>query len=149
MLGALTLGCSEDGTPSANRSGAPSQEETTYFRCLEKQGLVLEELEDSRLRVDKDAPANSTEKQLRAQESCRDLIPKEEAPEATEEQLAKAREFSACVRAQGITDYPDPDPKTGETRISEKTGNGDREALRAAQRACGPGADGDSDNLGG
>lgn len=148
MLGALVLGCSEKGTPSANHSGAPTQKEVTYFRCLEKQGIVLEELEDSRLRVDKDDPANDGAKQMRAQEACKGLLPKEEAPEATEEQLAAAREFSACVRAQGIKDYPDPDPKTGDTPLSEKIGNGDKEALRAAQRACAPG-DGGSGHLGG
>ncbi|MFE1909526.1 hypothetical protein ACFW96_38590, partial [Streptomyces gardneri] len=119
MLGGLALGCAGEDTPEASHSAAPSQEEVAYYRCLEKQGIVLQELDNSQLRVDKNAAENDEATQTRAQTACQDLLPKAGTEAPTAEQLAKAREFSACVRAQGIKDYPDPAPTTGDTPRTE------------------------------
>ncbi|MFI6058739.1 hypothetical protein [Streptomyces sp. NPDC051286] len=141
VLAALALtGCagSADGAaePAASPSETVSAEEIAYYRCLEKNGLVLETPNPGQLRVDKDKNTDEAVA-VAAEEKCRDLqkaIP--DAP-VSEEDLAAAREVSACVREKGFEDYPDPDPKTGEVDL-ESAGVSEDPELRAALRDCRP-----------
>lgn len=53
-----------------------------------------------------------------AVEKCREFLPNGgEAPKASAEDLAKAREYAKCVRENGLPDFPDPDPETGRFKI--------------------------------
>ncbi|MFJ4781496.1 hypothetical protein [Streptomyces sp. NPDC088762] len=72
------------------------------------------------------------EKIREAEEACQSLVP--EKP-VTPEQHTAAAEFTACMRANGIAEFPDPDPKTARhdyERLGVKgTTQGD-----AAMKAC-------------
>lgn len=135
VLATLALtGCAGEDEPSASPSATVSAEEIAYYRCLEKNGLVLETPSPGQLRVDKDKNTDQAAA-AEAEEKCRDLqkaIP--DAP-VSEESLAAAREVSACVRQKGFEDYPDPDPKTGEVDPNA-AGVSKDPGLRAALQEC-------------
>ncbi|UGY92686.1 hypothetical protein [Streptomyces gobiensis] len=140
-LAALALtGCagSSDGAaePSASPSETVSAEETAYYRCLEKNGLVLETPNPGQLRVDKDKNTDEAAATA-AEETCRDFLKAIPDPPVSEERLAAARKVSACVREKGYEDYPDPDPKTGEVDL-EAAGVAEDPELRAALQDCRP-----------
>ncbi|MET9962042.1 hypothetical protein ABZ128_23815 [Streptomyces sp. NPDC006326] len=109
---ALTA-CSGGGEPSASDSPAPTKEEIAYFDCLKGQGVKITHTDYGAPRVDKDDP--SAKKLPAAQEACKDKVPPPHSPEpAAPEVLAAARAESECLREQGVTWYPDPDPVTGD-----------------------------------
>jgi hypothetical protein len=77
-----------------------------------------------------------------AQAKCRKLLPNGGQP--TPAQIAKAQQgaldFSKCMRAHGITDFPDPTFSTGggiQMKIQAKGGlNPNDPRFQAAQKAC-------------
>ncbi|WP_031084071.1 hypothetical protein [Streptomyces sp. NRRL WC-3549] len=148
VLATLALtGCSGSADKAAEPSVSPSEtvsaQEIAYYRCLEENGLVLEEPNPGQLRVDKDKNTDEAVA-AEAEDKCRDLqkaIP--DAP-VDEESLAAAIEASVCVREKGFEDYPDPDPKTGEVDL-EAAGVSRNQELRAALRDCLPKGDGVGD----
>ncbi|MEU4092630.1 hypothetical protein [Streptomyces sp. NPDC026673] len=137
-LAALALtGCAgsdESAAPSATAS--VSAEEIAYYRCLEKNGLVLETPNPGQLRVDKDKNTDEAVAAA-AEDTCRDL--QKAIPDAavSEETLELEREVSACVREKGFEDYPDPDPETGAVDLTAAGVQEDPE-LRAALQDCRP-----------
>ncbi|MGW5399958.1 hypothetical protein [Streptomyces sp. NPDC003952] len=55
-----------------------------------------------------------------AQKACLSLLPSPAAPvQVSPQELAAARKGSECMRAHGISWYPDPDPVTGEATQKE------------------------------
>ncbi|MFG2299159.1 hypothetical protein [Streptomyces sp. NPDC048603] len=114
LLVALLLpvtACSGEKEPSAKDSPPPSAEEIAYYDCLEKQGLKVETSEGGSPRLDKTAPA---EKISAAERACASLLPKPPERRATAKEISDARKHSACMRAEGISWFPDPDPMSGE-----------------------------------
>jgi hypothetical protein len=91
-----------------------SADVTAYYSCLKKNGLTLQTTNGGEPRIVKDQNVNDTASVTAAQEKCRDRMPAPSAVPASVEDLTAARELSACVREKGFTEYPDPDPKTGE-----------------------------------
>ncbi|MFF4759616.1 hypothetical protein [Streptomyces sp. NPDC001292] len=100
------------------KSPPPSAQERAYYRCLEKNGLILEARDDGQLRVDKDK--NDDASMTSAEAKCVDLLPDVASPApAPSAVVAKSRKFSACVRENGFPEYPDPDPTTAEVDVSD------------------------------
>ncbi|MFF4370306.1 hypothetical protein [Streptomyces sp. NPDC001594] len=109
---ALTA-CSGDEKPSASDSPSPDRAEIAYYDCLREQGLPITHTDSGAPRVDKSKP-HTDEKVAAAQAACERLSPpRPSAGKASPEQLAAAREEARCLRAEGISWYPDPDPVTG------------------------------------
>ncbi|MFI2352014.1 hypothetical protein ACH492_34440 [Streptomyces sp. NPDC019443] len=119
------VGCAGTTSDSAKGPGAgqaPSEtptpmdpQEKEYYLCLEKHGVVLDK-EGGRLRVDKDNYDAKAEK--KAQEQCADLLPAREEREAAAKR--DAQRMADCMREQGVKDYPDPDPETGEVEFTRE-----------------------------
>lgn len=61
--------------------------------------------------VEKDSPEYPA-----AQLACQALRPSRSPVQAGPQELAAAQRTSDCMRAEGITWYPDPDPVTGEVK---------------------------------
>lgn len=105
--------CSGSGQPSASDSPPPSREEVAYYDCLADHGVKLTRTDYGAPRVDKDdesAKANMPA----AQEACADQAPPRPSPRPADPSvLAAARAESQCLREQGVSWYPDPDPVTG------------------------------------
>ncbi|MFG2984091.1 hypothetical protein ACGFYQ_23020 [Streptomyces sp. NPDC048258] len=110
----LTLtACSGDGEPKASDSPPPTAAEIAYYDCLKGQGIKIVHLDYGAPRVDKDDP--SAKNLPAAQEACKDKVPPEPSPvQADPKVLDAARKETACMRAEGVTWYPDPDPVTAE-----------------------------------
>ncbi|MFE0649251.1 hypothetical protein ACFVZH_11750 [Streptomyces sp. NPDC059534] len=111
LLAALALAGCTDGAPEA--AGPPpsapgeSPADAALYDCLARQGLKLQ-VRDGNRRVDKDA--NSRQAMDAAQAVCGTPATAATVDPAT---LARDRRTSACVRRNGMTAYPDPDPTTG------------------------------------
>ncbi|MFD8631609.1 hypothetical protein [Streptomyces sp. NPDC059533] len=107
-------GCGGEKEPEASDSPPPTAEEIAYYDCLEEQGLPITHTSYGNPRVDKDKP-QPPEKEAAAKKACEGKLPPPPKPQqATPERLAAARKEAGCLRAEGITWYPDPDPVTAE-----------------------------------
>ncbi|MFJ8012778.1 hypothetical protein [Streptomyces sp. NPDC096339] len=95
--------------PEAGDSPPPSPEEIVYHDCLKKQGVEIVYTDNGTPRVNKDKPWNEE-----AHGTCAPLLPPPVRVAISPERLAAARKVSACLRAEGVTWYPDPDLVTGE-----------------------------------
>ncbi|WP_432172675.1 hypothetical protein [Streptomyces sp. Tue6028] len=90
-----------------------------YTRCLRGHGL---DVRDPRSDHDPSKPllVDSTGTALAEEpdpafDACKDMQPQEKwTPKSlTPKERQQAKAFAKCVRAAGITHYPDPDPATG------------------------------------
>lgn len=104
-------GCAGDGKePVASDSPPPTAEEIAYYDCLKKQGVAIVYTDYGAPREDKSKPWNDE-----AHKTCAPMLPPPPEPRpAAPAQLAAARKESACLRAEGISWYPDPDPVTAQ-----------------------------------
>lgn len=57
-------------------------------------------------------------------------------PAVTAQQLADAQAYTACMRAEGVADFPDPDPKTAQHDM-EKLGLKESPEGLDALKKCG------------
>ncbi|RSM46149.1 hypothetical protein DMB66_50170 [Actinoplanes sp. ATCC 53533] len=59
-----------------------------------------------------------------ASRKCREFLPNGGEPaKMSAEDIAKRRDFAKCVRENGLPDFPDPDPETGDFSVGkDKTG---------------------------
>ncbi|RPF34212.1 hypothetical protein [Streptomyces sp. TLI_185] len=122
--GVLSAGCSASGDAqdgAAPSASAADAQEVAYYRCLEKQGMALEVTDSGHLRVDKDkAAAAGAAKQQAAEDECRSKLPESTQGQASADALEAARKITACFRKNGVPEYPDPDPKTAEIKLSDE-----------------------------
>lgn len=80
----------------------------------------------------------------KAQEACRKFLPNKGAPPSPAQQakmMAQALQYSKCMRAHGITSFPDPQAVNGGIRIALRSGKGsnlnpNNPQFQAAQKAC-------------
>ncbi|MFJ8080759.1 hypothetical protein ACIQ6Y_08985 [Streptomyces sp. NPDC096205] len=126
-------------SPGAGGSRADDEEQAQkYARCLRDQGVVMKETAEGAPEIDKEK--TSVEKIMSATEKCRALQPAASAPpRLPAEDIEKRGRYAACLREHGLPDYPDPDPRTGETELDEdlarriKTDPEARKALEACR----------------
>ncbi|MFG2994047.1 hypothetical protein ACGFZK_32935 [Streptomyces sp. NPDC048257] len=96
--------------PKASDSPPPTAEEIAYHDCLKKQGVAIVYTDYGAPRVDKTKPWNEA-----AHKACESMLPPRPKPDpVAPEQLAAAQKEAACLRAEGVSWYPDPDPVTAE-----------------------------------
>ncbi|MFF5633727.1 hypothetical protein [Streptomyces sp. NPDC012825] len=148
---AFLTGCSGGGSTDAKaaQSSAAAAGEKAYYRCLERNGLVLEKRDDGQLRVDKDVNEEAT--MLEAQLKCQDQLPTG-VPEVTapvpSQFLARAEEVTACLRENGFLEYPDP--ATGEAKLTDEQRKQYRTPeFQVALAKCAPGEGAAGDMVGG
>jgi hypothetical protein len=157
LAAALLVGCGGEaeppsvvsvGGPTTHARGAdPAEQAARYRDCLLAEGVTLLDhpTEEGLPQVDKER--TTVEVLAAAQEACRALVPTggdlvKPAPEDVEAR----RRYAACLRENGVPDYPDPDPVTGEPRIPDALAERMKRdpAMAAAARECerqgGPGS---------
>ncbi len=85
---------------------------------------------------------NRTAVYLRADNTCRHLLPNGGAGTAAQDQAAvrAALKFAQCMRAHGITNYPDPSVQSGGAAIGLGGTGVDPSApqVKSASQACAP-----------
>lgn len=130
------------GSPSASASapqsgqskGVVDPKQADFFRCLEEKGLPMKETGSGIPVVDSDRADPAKVKE--AEGACES---RRSVPPVTAEQLAEAREFTACMRANGIAGFPDPDPRTARHDTEELDPKSSPEGF-AALKKCGGGS---------
>ncbi|WP_326658691.1 hypothetical protein [Streptomyces sp. NBC_00385] len=115
LLSLVTAGCSGSARSGEVKSRTTSSPETTqgadeaaYYTCLKGEGIPLETTDGGALRVEKGKGNDAAI--LTAEKKCVGLLPSPSMVPASKEDMARARELSACLREHGVKDYPDPAP---------------------------------------
>jgi hypothetical protein len=161
-LGTALVGCAKQGeTPgiaSANGSvttapsGGPADNLTEaerrvkFAECMRGKGIDVPDPEEGeagagfRLQLgDPNKGGPGPEKVEAAMQACKQYLPNGgEPPKLSAEDLEKARQHSKCMRENGVTEFPDPDPNGG-VRIQMKPGSSldpSSETFKAADEKC-------------
>jgi hypothetical protein len=115
--------------PTASESAAPSDEELgrKFAQCMRDEGVDMPDPEPGSgpggarkgagFAVKVEGGNGEVEA---AMEKCRQYLPNGgEMPPLTAEQLEDLREMAKCMRANGVPDFPDPDPNGGGAMIKK------------------------------
>lgn len=108
-----------------------------YAQCMRDNGVpdFPDPNADGRFRLDHDEFPQDDPKFLAATEACRDLAPGGEHRDTGDPAyLEQMREFSQCMRDNGLPDFPDPDAD-GRLRGIGHEDQGDPE-FQAAMETC-------------
>ncbi|MEV6682548.1 hypothetical protein AB0N09_37655 [Streptomyces erythrochromogenes] len=102
-----------------------------FFKCLGEKGLPMKQTDSGIPIVDssKADPAKVKE----AESACGS---RRSVPPVSSEEHAQAKAFTACMRANGIADFPDPDPKTAQHDMEKLRLKESPEGFAALQK-CG------------
>lgn len=125
------------GTPSGN-SGSPTVQ-LRYVECIQVHGVpdfpdpgpgAVEAMR----KIDLSSPQFGA-----AMRACRKLLPKEEpvAPGEAAKVQAEALKFATCMRAHGMTHWPDPQPGGG-YMVALAGAAANSPVYRRASKACHP-----------
>ncbi|MEV7612867.1 hypothetical protein [Streptomyces sp. NPDC089799] len=129
---ALVLsGCSDDSNPKASDSPPPTAAEIKYHDCLKKEGLAVVYEDNGAPRLAKTDPA---EKISAAEKACESQRPPVEP--VSSETLAEEQRWVDCLRRQGLTWIPDPDPSTGTVPLTAEQMGGLKRQHGAALQEC-------------
>jgi hypothetical protein len=152
LLVATAAGCAKNtespGVATA-ASGAPKgsptstaepgqDDELLYSRCMRENGMTwFPDPEDGRLAVR--VPSDVDQKKMQAaQEACRKYSPDGgDRPPPDPEAVEQARQMSKCMRANGVPNFPDPQPDGGIAIDGDKLGTGPGEPdFDKAEQVC-------------
>jgi hypothetical protein len=145
-LGSTTTTSSQgDGSPTTGKSKADAL--TSYSACMRSHGVPkfpdpkpssggMQLTIGPGMGIDPKSPQFQA-----ADKACRKLMPgggKAPSPAMQAKALADMLKFSACMRAHGLPDFPDPTSSGGGIQLSiGKTGLNPRSPVfQAAQKAC-------------
>jgi hypothetical protein len=145
-LGSTTTTSSQgDGSPTTGKSKADAV--TSYSACMRSHGVP--KFPDPKpssggmqLTIGPGVGIDPKSPQFQAADkACRKLMPggeKAPSPAMQAQALAQMLKFSACMRAHGLPDFPDPTSSGGGIQLSiGKTGLNPRSPVfQAAQKAC-------------
>jgi hypothetical protein len=153
LLPALALGVQACGTEGKNAGAsstakkASDQEKMRKFaQCMRDNGVDMKDPSgDGRVEIHasagpgKGGPGKTDGKIQAAQKKCAHLMPNGgKPPKPKPEELAKMRAMSKCMRDNGISEFPDPDPDGG-IKIQAGKGTGidpGSQRFKNAQKAC-------------
>lgn len=155
LLGGCGPAQPEPGVASvggATASTAPADRDAqirTYRNCLTENGVKLLDTPTAEGLPQVDKQSTDVKVLGDAQEKCRDHVPSGgDATRAPAADIETSRRYAACLREHGVSDYPDPDPVTGDTGVSDELGarlKTDPDMVTATEACAGlqPGGKGD------
>lgn len=129
----------EPATPQAagqgGGKGAQNEKAVQYAQCMRENGVDMPDPEPGKgvmLKLDKNTPKEVVDK---AQEACRKYNPMADGKSGSNPQAEEqARKFAACMRENGVEDFPDPEP--GQQGIRMTRGPDSDPDLEKAQEKC-------------
>lgn len=104
-----------------------------YAQCLRENGLDVEDPTEGKglqLKIDK----SQAETAKKAMDACRKLAPQMNGAQ-DKGAAANTLKFAQCMRKNGVEDFADPDPGSGQIRIDKKVA--EDPDFKKAQEACG------------
>jgi len=102
-------------TPSASASAAAGDEERgrAFAHCMREHGVEIPDPQPGS-KVGMELDKLDKVKVLGAVDACRDLMPGGgKDVKLNPDQLERQRAMAECMRANGVPDFPDPDPDGG------------------------------------
>ncbi|MEJ3747958.1 hypothetical protein WEI85_32295 [Actinomycetes bacterium KLBMP 9797] len=139
--GVASAGSGAAASPSASAAAAGDETEQMlkFTECMRGEGVQMDDPEPGggmRFR----AGGADQGKVEAAMEKCRQYMPNGgERQRMAPEDIEKARQYSKCMRDNGVAGFPDPDPETGGIMLRGGPGSGlDPESaeFKAAQTKC-------------
>ncbi len=138
LLGVVTLltACGSSSKDKAGSAADPQQTALAYARCMRDNGVSNFPDPDAEGRFRGLGHEQQGDPKFRAaQEACRDLAPGGEHEKLGDPAFVEQmREFSQCMRDNGLPDFPDPDAE-GRLRGAGHEQQGDPK-FRAAMETC-------------
>jgi hypothetical protein len=139
-----------DGDPQAQQSSPPGGDDgdgggggdgdqVAFAECMREHGIDMPDpdTEDGGFAIA--IPEGSDPDEVdAAMEACKEFMPNGgEMPKPNAEQLAQMREFSECMRDEGIEGFPDPSADGGLRIDSDMGFDPESDEFREAQEKCG------------
>jgi hypothetical protein len=137
----LTSACS--GGPATLTAAQKYQKDIKYAQCMRSHGEPSWPDPNSQGSFVFDNPGNpldpSSPQYQSANKACQKLLPNGRmgfTPAELRQAMSKALKFSACMRAHGIANFPDPVSHNGGVIISGRGIDMNSPQLQAARQAC-------------
>ncbi|HEV2779613.1 MAG TPA: hypothetical protein VGX25_09450 [Actinophytocola sp.] len=133
--GVVSAGGTTTSTQAADREMRIKQ----YRDCLTQHGIPLldQPTEEGLPQIDKNrVPADRVSVAL---QECRESLPTGgDVDKPAQEDIEARQRYAACIREHGVPAYPDPDPQSGEQRMSDELSRQLKNdpKLPAAEQAC-------------
>ncbi|MGA2012436.1 MAG: hypothetical protein ABSH51_18180 [Solirubrobacteraceae bacterium] len=134
------------GAGGANNTAAYARKAVRFAKCMRGNGVSQFPDPDATGKLTIDAVANgsslntSTPAFEQAISACKDLEPAGfMGTKRSSQEQAAALEFARCIRANGVTDFPDPTPNgplIDTSRIPSAAQPGGMSVLHAAMQKC-------------
>ena len=147
-----TVATAGNGAPAAQESEAPSDEDKAreFAECMRGEGIDIPDPEPGTgpaagkgpggpgIAIRVEGGGANKGKVDAAMQKCRSLLPNGgEMKPLTPEQLERQRELATCMRANGVPDFPDPDPNGGGAIMKEfSKDSADLDAMKKAIEKC-------------
>lgn len=142
QIGSATASTTEAAAVIAS-SSSNSRVTVAYSQCMRKHGVPNFPDPNSKGAIELHSSSgnansiNPNSPQYRAaQKDCERLAPGGGTPAVQKHELAQALKFSACMRAHGVPDFPDPTVSNGQISFNGKPGLGRSPQFQPAQKAC-------------
>lgn len=108
------------GSTASSSSSDRLRPAQRYIDCMRGHGVVMvdELTSEGTPQIDKGrTPLDRVGDALAA---CKRLLPGgQQSPRPAAQDIEVRRQYSMCIRSHGVSDYPDPDPDTGEPKMSD------------------------------
>jgi hypothetical protein len=147
----LAAACGGGGGSSGGAQSTAYQKELAYSECMRTHGVPgfpdpgsngIVSIQSGGAAKAKGTPGKNQTvggpQMTRAYNACRHLLPNGGVPTAAqkEQMLQQGLKFAECMRAHGISNYPDPSTAGGPTTIGGSGINIQSPQFQAANRAC-------------
>jgi hypothetical protein len=138
--GVASASTSAAGQPSSHSSAKPSA--LAYAQCMQSHGIknFPEPNSSGQLTVTQgqSLPDTSSPQFQAAVTVCRSLNPAGVAPNAAQAALHLQQDiaYAKCMRSHGLTNFPDPDPNTGDS-FNLQGIDVNSSQVQSANKACG------------
>jgi hypothetical protein len=112
------------GDATASAAAAPQAQDAAaqgrkFAQCMREQGVEMPDPGPDGM-VPLDVDQGNQDKVTAASRKCREFLPNGGEPaKMSAADIAKRRDFAACIRKNGLPDFPDPDPETGDFSVSK------------------------------
>ncbi|MQA60440.1 MAG: hypothetical protein GEU86_02890 [Actinophytocola sp.] len=130
------------GTGSETTTASPANEEKDgrkFAQCMRDNGVEMDDPDPNQPgRVEIRERKGERDKVRQAMEKCRKFLPTP-SKEDLEKALEGMQEMAECMRANGVPEFPDPEPDGGGLRLDAGPGTGidpDSPEFKAAEEKC-------------
>lgn len=148
LAGALLTGCSDSSAEPAGAadSGKASASPTSsqdralaYSQCMRDNGVpnFPDPSEDGGIKIGPDSGLDPGSGEFeKAREACQDLSPQGQNTGGGTIDPAKAAAWAACIRKNGVPDFPDPEIQGGSLQIDMSGLDPQSGTFQEAMQAC-------------